>query len=133
MTCRLQEVRPRAPCPLAAPMAQVIALTAPAALALFGVSFHEPFHADGRQRPMAVTDRSGQNPPRRRRNSHALTAPMAPVIALMALAALELSGEPVHARGLVSYSRLLLVTKLRAVTRAGRPSTRLSRAPWGGA
>ena len=28
-------------------MAQAIALTAPAALGLFGVSFHEPFHADG--------------------------------------------------------------------------------------
>ena len=39
--------------------------------------------------------------------AHALTAPMAAVIALMALAALELSGEPVHARGLVSYFRLL--------------------------
>ena len=50
-------------------MAQVIAVTAPAALALFGVSFHESFHADSRQRPMAVTDRSGQNPPQRRRNS----------------------------------------------------------------
>jgi len=63
MTCRLQEVRPRVLSALAAPMAQVIAVTAPAALALFGVSFHESFHADSRQRPMTVTDRSGQNPP----------------------------------------------------------------------
>jgi hypothetical protein len=62
MTCRLQEVRPRAPSALAAPIAQVIALTAPAALALFGVSFHEPFHADIGQRSMVVTERSGQNP-----------------------------------------------------------------------
>ena len=46
-------------------MTQVIALTAPAALAFFGVSFHEPFHADGRQRPTGVTERSGQNPPQR--------------------------------------------------------------------
>jgi hypothetical protein len=37
--------------------------------------------------------------------AYALTAPMAAAIALMAVAALELSGEPVHARGLVSYFR----------------------------
>jgi hypothetical protein len=43
--------------------------------------------------------------------AHALTAPIAPIIALMALAALGLPGdpvhEPVHARGLISYFRLL--------------------------
>ena len=46
LTCRLQEVQPRAPSALAAWMAQVIAPMAPAALALFGGSSHEPFHAD---------------------------------------------------------------------------------------
>jgi hypothetical protein len=66
VTCRLQEVRPRAPIALAARMARVIALTAPTALGLFGASFHEPFHADGGQRPMAITERSDQNRPQRR-------------------------------------------------------------------
>ena len=41
MTCRLQEVRPRAPYVLAAPMAMVIALTALVALGLSGAPFHE--------------------------------------------------------------------------------------------
>jgi len=58
MTCRLQEVRPRAPIALAAWMARFIALTAPTPLRLFGAAFHEPFHANGRQRSMAVTWRS---------------------------------------------------------------------------
>ena len=49
-------------------MAQVIALTALAALGLSGAPFHEPFHADGRQWSMAVTERSDRNPPQRRRN-----------------------------------------------------------------
>ena len=47
VTCRLQEVGSHALSALAAPMAQAVALTAPATLGLFGVSFHEPFHADG--------------------------------------------------------------------------------------
>ena len=58
LTCRLQEVRPRAPSTLAAAMARVIALMALAALGLSGATFHEPFHADGRQRSMTVTERS---------------------------------------------------------------------------
>jgi hypothetical protein len=68
LTCRLQVVRPRAPSALAATMTQVIALMAPAALGLFCASSHEPFHADGGQKSMAVTGRSGQKPPQRRRN-----------------------------------------------------------------
>jgi hypothetical protein len=67
-TCRLQEVRPPAPRALAARMARVIALTAPPALGLSGASFREPFHADGGQRSMAVTERSDQNPPQRHRD-----------------------------------------------------------------
>src|SRR5271165_2517011 len=51
-TSRLQEARPRTPCALAAPMALVIALTEPAALGLSAAPFHEPFHADGRHRPL---------------------------------------------------------------------------------
>jgi hypothetical protein len=43
LACRLQEVGSHALSALAAPMTQAIALTAPAALGLFGVSFH----ADG--------------------------------------------------------------------------------------
>ena len=43
-------------------MAQVIARMALAALGLSDASFHETFHADGRQRPMAITERSDQNP-----------------------------------------------------------------------
>src|SRR5689334_3505220 len=41
LTCRLQEIRPRPPCALAARMARVIALTAPTALELFCASSHE--------------------------------------------------------------------------------------------
>jgi hypothetical protein len=63
MTCRLQEVRPPAPNALAARIARVIALTAHTALGLFGASSHDPFHANGGQRPMAITERSDQNPP----------------------------------------------------------------------
>jgi hypothetical protein len=66
MACRLQEVRPSAPSALAAPMAQSIALMAPTALGLFGASSHVPFHADGGQKSMAVTECSGQTPQRRR-------------------------------------------------------------------
>ena len=43
-TSCLQEVRSRAPSALAAPMAQAMALTAPAALGLSGGTFHEQFH-----------------------------------------------------------------------------------------
>jgi len=68
LTCRLQEVCSQAAHALAAPMAQSIALMAPTALGLFGASSHEPFHADGRQWSMAVTERGDQNPPQRRRN-----------------------------------------------------------------
>jgi hypothetical protein len=66
MTCRLQEVRRRALSVLATRMAQVIALTALAALGLFGASSHESFHADGGQRLMAVAERSYQNRLQRR-------------------------------------------------------------------
>jgi hypothetical protein len=65
MTYRLQGVWPHAPSALAAPMAQVMALTAHTALGLFNASSHEPFHANGGQRPMAVTERSDQNRPQR--------------------------------------------------------------------
>jgi hypothetical protein len=41
-------------------MTRVIALAAPAALALFDATFPESFHADGRHRPMAATERSDQ-------------------------------------------------------------------------
>src|SRR5439155_13450161 len=53
---------------LTAPTAQANAPTAPAALGLFCASSHEPFHADGGQKPMAVTGRSGQKPPQRHRD-----------------------------------------------------------------
>jgi hypothetical protein len=49
-------------------MAQAIALMASAALGLFSASSHEPFHADGGQEFMAVTERSRQTPPQRRRD-----------------------------------------------------------------
>jgi hypothetical protein len=61
-------VRSQAAHALAAPMASAIALTAPVALRLFSASSHEPFHADGGERPMAVTERSGHEPPQQRRN-----------------------------------------------------------------
>ena len=61
LTCRLQEVRPRAPYALAAPIARVTALTALAALGLSGAPFHEPFHAGGRWRSMNVTKSSDRN------------------------------------------------------------------------
>jgi len=51
LACRLQEVRPPAPCPLAAPMAQIFALMALASLGLFGGPFHEPFHDDRLRHP----------------------------------------------------------------------------------
>jgi len=44
-------------------MAQVNALMALGALGLSSASFHEPFHANGAQRPIAITERSDQNPP----------------------------------------------------------------------
>jgi hypothetical protein len=42
-------------------MTQAIALTALAALRLSGAPFHETFYANGRQRFMAITDRSDLN------------------------------------------------------------------------
>ena len=42
-------------------MAQAIAPMALAALGVSGETFHEPFHANGRQRSMAVTDCSELN------------------------------------------------------------------------
>ena len=68
LACRLQEVCSQAAHALAAPMTQAIALTAPAALGLFCASSHEPFHAHGGQESMAVTERSRQKPPQRRRD-----------------------------------------------------------------
>ena len=56
-TCRLQEIRPRTPSALAAPMARVIAPTALAALGLSSAAFHETFHADGRYWPVPITER----------------------------------------------------------------------------
>jgi hypothetical protein len=53
---------------LAARIARVIALTALAALGLSRAPFHEPFHADGRQWSMTVTERSDRNPPQRHLN-----------------------------------------------------------------
>jgi hypothetical protein len=47
LTCRLQEVRPRAPVAPAAPMAQVNAPTALVALGLSWVPVHEPVHDRG--------------------------------------------------------------------------------------
>ena len=58
LTCRLQEVRPPAPSALTALMARVIARIALVALGLSGATFHEPFHADKDQHPMAVTKSS---------------------------------------------------------------------------
>ena len=49
-------------------MAQAIALMASAARGLFGASSHEPFHADGGQKPTAVTERGAQKPPQRHRD-----------------------------------------------------------------
>ena len=62
LACRLQEVCSQATHALAAPMAQGIALTAPAALGLCNASSHEPFHANGGQQPMAITQRSDNSP-----------------------------------------------------------------------
>ena len=45
LACRLQEVRPHAPYPLAAQTTRIIALTALTALGLFGTPVHEPVHA----------------------------------------------------------------------------------------
>ena len=51
LTCRLQEVRPQAPCALAAQMARIIALTAVTTLGLSGAPVHEPVHARGSDVP----------------------------------------------------------------------------------
>lgn len=42
-------------------MARAAALTALASLGLSGAPFHEPFHADSRQRSMIVTKRSDRD------------------------------------------------------------------------
>ena len=47
LACRLQEVRHRAICALAAQMTRIIALMALAALGLSGTPSHEPSHARG--------------------------------------------------------------------------------------
>ena len=47
--------------------ARAIALMAPTALGLLGVSSHEPFHADDKGTPIAVTERSDLNRPQWRR------------------------------------------------------------------
>jgi hypothetical protein len=49
----------------AAAMPGHLSLTALAALELSRASFHEPFHANGRHRSMAVTERSDRAPPQR--------------------------------------------------------------------
>jgi hypothetical protein len=67
VTCGLQKVRCRALSVLAARVAQVIALAAPAELGLCGASSRETSHANGEKRAAPVTKRSNQNPPRRRR------------------------------------------------------------------
>jgi hypothetical protein len=59
MTYALREACSRAARALATPIALLIALVAHAALGLSG----EPFHADGKQRSMAGTERSDRRPP----------------------------------------------------------------------
>jgi hypothetical protein len=49
-------------------MAQVIARMAPAALGLSSAPVHEPVHANGGQRPVAITERGVQNPSQRCHN-----------------------------------------------------------------
>jgi hypothetical protein len=56
--CRLQEIRPHAPCMLAAQIVRIIALTALATLGLSGASFHEPFHVRDRYVQLSATVRS---------------------------------------------------------------------------
>jgi hypothetical protein len=101
LTCRLQEVCSQAAHALAAPMAQSIALMAPTALGLFGASSHEPFHADGGQKSIAVTERSGQAPPQRRRNlpwSDRTVEQIEQIVALPNCAVLGSSGAAVRHR-----------------------------------
>jgi len=47
MTCALREARSQVTYALAAPIARIIALTAPKTLGLSGTPFHEPFHGRG--------------------------------------------------------------------------------------
>ncbi len=54
MACRLQEVRPRAPCTLPAQMTRTIRIDDLAALGLSGASFHEPSHARDTSCPFAL-------------------------------------------------------------------------------
>jgi hypothetical protein len=61
LTCRLQEVRPHAPCALAAQMAQVIVPTALVALRLSGDPVHEPVHGRRQAIWVVVTQRSDRN------------------------------------------------------------------------
>ena len=58
LTCRLQEVRPRTPGALAAPMTRVIALMALTALGLSGAPVHEPVHSRG---PMSIRSATVRN------------------------------------------------------------------------
>ena len=57
LACRLQELRPRAPCTLAAQMARAIALIARAALGLTEAPVHEPVHDRHSERLMSTTER----------------------------------------------------------------------------
>src|ERR1700685_1773360 len=62
LACRLQEVRPRASCALAARMTRVIALMALTALGLSEAPVHEPVH--GRRRAIRVAPGSAlEGPP----------------------------------------------------------------------
>ena len=61
MTCRLLEVRSRAPIALAAPMARIITLTAVAALGLSEAPVHEPVHGRLQAISAVLVQRSGRD------------------------------------------------------------------------
>ena len=61
-TNRLQEVRPRARCALAARIARIIALTALTPLAISGAPVHEPVHVARQAESPTVTQRSDRGP-----------------------------------------------------------------------
>jgi hypothetical protein len=94
LATRLQEVCSQATHALAAPMAQAITLMAPAALGLFCASSHEPFHVDGGQESMAVTERTGQKPPLRRRDLPWSNRTVEQVVALSNRALLGIKAAP---------------------------------------
>jgi len=96
LTCRLQDVCSQAAHALAAPMAPAIALTAPAALGLFCASSHESFQAGGGQKSMAITERSGQKPPQRRRESPWSDITVDQVVARPNRAVLGIKAAPLH-------------------------------------